>query len=149
MKRRNEIVIDADRETVWQSFCNPGNRSRWQPTLKSVTHRSGTPGEPGQVAELVYVENGREVVMTETLTEKRRPDFMAGTYETAHGHATVVNHFEAIGATQTRWTVYFYHRFKGIMRLMGPLFRKSVNARTEDRMQRFRRLVETGPAGRS
>lgn len=149
MRCRNEIVIDADRETVWCSFEDRGKTGLWQPTLQSFTCKSGTPGEPGQVAELVYLENGREVVMTETLTEKRRPDFTAATYESSFGHATVVNHFAAIDARRTRWTIYSNYRFKGIMRVMSLLFRKSINARLDDRMQRFKLLVETEVAGRS
>lgn len=147
MKLRNQITIDADPETVWQLFEDRDTLPRWQPTLRSLRHRGGPKGEPGQVTELVYEEKGREVVMTETLTEKRSPDFIAGLYESDWGHATIVNHFEAVEDGRTRWTMYANHDFKGIGGFMSFLFRRSISARTEDWMQRFKLLVETSAAG--
>ena len=146
MKTRNEITIDADRATVWREFDNPDNLDKWQPTLRSFTHQSGTPGEPGAVSELVYDENGREVTMTETMTEKREPDFMAGHYDSAWSKATIVNHFEVIGDKQTRWVMYSNHQFKGFFRVLGIFFRKSICSRTDDWMQRFKLMVETKAA---
>lgn len=148
LKLRNEITIEADRETVWRTFDDPDYMTAWQPTLKSFTHKEGPRGEPGQVAELVYDENGREVVLTERLTEKREPDFMAGIYESDWGFATIVNHFDVIGEDRTRWTMYANHDFKGVAGFLSFLFRRSINARTEDWMQRFKLLVETEIARR-
>ena len=147
MKTRNEITIDADRATVWREFDNADNLGKWQPTLKSFTHKSGAPGEPGAVSELLYDENGRDVLMTETMTEKREPDFMAGIYDSAWSKATIVNHFEAIEEQRTRWVIYANHQFKGIYRIMALFLRKSICGRTDDWMQRFKLLVETNAAG--
>lgn len=147
MKTRNEITIDADRATVWREFDNPDNLGKWQPTLKSFTHQSGTPGEPGAVSEVVYDENGRDVVMTETMTEKRAPDFMAGTYDSAWSNATIVNHFESVGENQTRWVMYANHQFKGFFKILGFFFRRSICKRSDDWMRRFKLLVETRTAG--
>ena len=146
MKTRNEITIDADRATVWREFDNPDNLGKWQPTLKSFTHQSGTAGEPGAVSELVYDENGREVAMTETMTERREPDFMAGIYDSAWSKVTIVNHFEVMGDNQTRWVIYANHQFKGFFRFLALFLRKSIRARTDDWMQRFKLLVETRAA---
>ena len=146
MKTRNEITIDADRATVWREFDNADNLGRWQPTLKSFTPQSGTPGEPGAVAVLIYDEDGREVAMTETMTEKRAPDFMAGTYDSAWSKVTIVNYFEARGDDQTHWVIYANHQFKGFFKLVGLFLRKSICKRTDDWMQRFKLLVETGLA---
>lgn len=143
MKVQTSITINADRETVWREFDNPDNMPKWQPSLKSFTHKSGTAGEPGAVAELVYDENGRELVMRETMTEKRKPDFMAGNYETDWGKAIIVNHFEALGDNSTQWIVYANHQFKGMMKLMAIFIKKSICTRTEDDMQRFKLLVES------
>lgn len=143
MKVTNEVTIDADRSTVWREFDNPDNLSKWQPTLKSFTHKSGTPGEPGAVSEVVYDENGRDVVMTETMTEKREPDFMAGFYDSAWSKAVIVNHFATVDEARTRWTIHANHQFKGIFKILGLFFRKSIHRRTEEWMQRFKLLVES------
>ena len=146
MKTKNEITIGANRELVWREFDNPDNLPKWQPSLKKFTHKSGTPGEPGSVAELVYDENGRDVVMTETMTEKRRPDLMAGSYESAWSKAIIVNHFAAINDNQTHWIIYANHQFKGLMQIMAIFVRKSICGRTDEWMQRFKLLVESKAA---
>ena len=143
MKLKTEVVIDADRATVWQLFDDPDNMTKWQSTLKSFTHKSGTPGKPDAVSELVYAEKGREVVMTETITARREPDFLAGTYESKWGNVVIVNHFEETDDGKTRWVGYWNHSFKGFMKLMALFMARSMRNRTQSDMERFKLFVET------
>ena len=146
MKFRNEIVIDADQRTVWAVFDNPDNMQAWQPTLESFTRKSGEDGQPGAVALLVYDENGRKVKLIETITERREPHFMAGTYESDIGNALIVSHFEDIGEGRTRWVMYGNHSFKGIFRFLGIFFASSVRKRNEELMNNFTLFAETRQA---
>jgi hypothetical protein len=143
VKIKTEIIIAADRNTVWRLFDSPDNLHRWQPTLKSITHRSGTPTELGAVSELVYVENGRDITMTQTVIERREPDFVAAEYVSRWGKALLVNHFEVIDDNTTRWLAYANHTFTGVMRLGGLFIGKSIRERAEANMNRFKLLVET------
>lgn len=143
MKHKTEVVIDADRQTVWRLFDDPANMRKWQPTLKSFTHKSGTPGEPDAVSELVYDENGREVVMTETISARRAPDFLAGIYESKWGTAVIVNHFEETDDGKTRWVGYCNHSFRGFMKIMALFVGRSIRKRTDADMGRFKLFVET------
>ena len=142
MKFRNEIVIDADQQTVWAAFDDPENMKAWQPTLESFNRRSGEHGQPGSVAELVYDENGRKIRLIETIAERREPHFMAGTYESGIGNALIVSHFEDIGEGRTRWVMYGNHSFKGIFRLLGIFFAGSVRKRNEELMNNFKLFAE-------
>ena len=143
MKFRNEIVIDADQQSVWATFDNRENMKAWQPTLEAFTSVSGEDGQPGAVAELVYDENGRKVKLIETITERREPHFMAGTYESDIGNALIVSHFEDIGEGRTRWIMYGNHSFKGVFRLLGIFFAGSVRKRNEELMNNFKLFTET------
>ncbi len=148
MKFRSEVTIDADIDTVWRAFDNSENLSKWQPTLKSFTPVSGAPGQPGAVSEVVYEENGRTITMTETVTERRRPHFMAGTYRSRYGIALIVNHFEALdNGARTRWVSYTNQAFRGIMKIMAVFVYKSIRERVENDMHRFKLLVESQIAG--
>ena len=118
MKIKIDIVIDADRETVWQSFNDPDNMKKWQP-------------------------------MIETITERREPDFMAGTYESARGKGVIVNHFKTVGDRQTRWSMYANHTFSGIYRLLGIFFAGSIRNRSEEAMNNFKLYTETLEAERA
>lgn len=143
MKLNYDIVIDRDLATVWKAFDNPDNMRRWQPTLESFEPVSGKPGQPGAVSQLVYVENGRRIEMVETITERREPHFMAGTYDSGMGTAIVVNHFADAGDGNTRWTVYWNYRPKSWFRLLAPLFRGSMKKRVEDDLNRFKLFAES------
>ena len=147
MKTRHEIVIDAPREAVWAAFDDAGNRPRWQPNLKSITQKSGEPGTVGSVAECVYDERGKTVAITETITERREPDFMAGVQATPWGKIVVVNHFDDLGDDRTRRIVYANHFFEGIMKVMSVFHGKRLRERTERDLERFKLMVESMRAG--
>lgn len=149
MKFQNEILINADIDSAWATFVDPDNLRHWQPTLRSVALKSGTATEPAAVSELVFDEDGREVVMTQTITEKRAPDFMAVEYDSAWSRVVVVNHFRSLDDGRTLWTVYSRHRFKGMMRVMALFIRKAIRERNDDWLQRFKLLVESRVAEQS
>ena len=117
MKLSFQQVIEADRKAVWAAFDNPDNMHRWQQNFASYTHRSGEPGQPGATAELVYNEGKKKIVLKETITERREPDFLAGTYESPHGTTLIVNHFEVIDADTTRWRSWCNFTFNGAMKV--------------------------------
>jgi uncharacterized membrane protein len=147
MKHKTEILIDADRATVWRMFDNPNNMTKWQPTLKSFKHKSGTPGQPDAVSELIYDENVRQLVMLETITARREPDFMGGTYESNWGSVVIFNQFEESDDGKTRWTSNMNYQFKGFMKVMAFFMRKSICKRSDRDMNRFKLLVESAVAG--
>ena len=149
MKLKFEAKIKASRDLVWAIFDNPDNLSRWQPTLESFTHLAGDPGQPGAVSELVYNENGKKVTMTETVTERRKPHFMAGTYDNDRATSLIVNHFEEIDDNTTRSISYSNMNFKGIMKILSLFVARSIRARVEADLNRFKLLVETEAAGAS
>lgn len=147
MKHKTEIVIDAELATVWRMFDDPDNMTKWQPTLKSFTHKSGTPGQPDAVSELVYDENGRDVVMTETISARRERNFLGGIYESKWANVVIFNHFEETEGGGTRWTCSVNYRFKGFMKIMAFFMRKSICDRSDNDLNRFKLLVETAVAG--
>ena len=146
MKLKFETVIDASLDTVWAAFDNPDNMARWQQNLESFRHVSGEPGQPGAVSELRYDEKGKEVILTETITERRDPDFLAGTYDSPMGKTLIVNHFEAVDENSTRWTFWCNFTFKGFMKVMSLLVSGVIRKRTEADMERFKLMVETDQA---
>ena len=146
MKLKFESVIDADLDTVWAAFENPDNMPRWQQNLESFRHISGQAGQPGAISELVYDEKGKRVILKQTITERRQPDFIASTYESPMGKTLIVNHFEAIDDESTRWTAWCNFTFQGFMKIMSLFVSGVIRKRTEGDMQRFKLMVETDHA---
>ena len=147
MKLKYDISIDAGLDTVWAAFDSPENMGRWQQNFLSYTHKSGTPGQPGSVGELVFDEGGKMIVLKETITERREPDFLAGIYESSYGSTIIVNHFEVIDENTTRWSSWCNFRFKGLMKFMSLFVASSIRKRTESDMERFKLMVESDEAG--
>ena len=143
MKLKFTIDIDADRDAVWAALDNTENFGRWQQNFSAYRHCSGTPGHPGAVAELVFDEGGRQVVLTETITERRQPDFFAATYEADHGTTLIVNHFDAIDDHHTRWTSWCSFSFRGWMKWLALFMVGKIRKRTEGDLQRFKLMVES------
>lgn len=146
MKLKTETVIDASLASVWAAFDNPDNMVRWHLNLESFNHVSGTPGQPGAVSDLKYDENGKKVVLRETITERREPDFLAGTYDSPMGKSLIVNHFEAIDENTTRWTSWCNFTFRGFTKFMSLFASGMIRKRIESDMQRFKLMVETDRA---
>ncbi|MGI9262844.1 MAG: SRPBCC family protein [Woeseiaceae bacterium] len=143
MKLNYEIEIDAGVDVVWSAFTTPANMGRWMQNFESFAPKSGEPGQPGATAEIAFDENGKRVVMLETITERRDPDFLAGTYDTAHGTTLIVNHFEAIDDNHTRWVSWCNFTFTGFMRFMSLFISGAIRKRTEGDMERFKLMVES------
>ena len=148
MKHRAELVIDAPREFVFRLFDDPQQRRNWQPTLESIEQRSGSPGRPGAVAEFVYAENGRRLVMQETVMERREPDFIAVNYTSSFGSTQVVNTFEALDDERTKICVWCNFRFRGAMKLKSLFTGRSIRRRTDTDLERFKLFAETAAASR-
>lgn len=147
MKHKAEIIINAPRDRVWSLFDSTNNMYKWQPTLESFEHISGEPGQPGAVSKLTYNENGRKIVLTESINERREPDFLAGIYESDFGTNTIVNHLESLDEGTTKWTVWCNFRFRGLMKLLSIFMRRSIRRRTDEDLQRFKEFAESPDAG--
>ena len=109
MKFSNQIIIDADPRTVWQTV-------------------------------------DEKVPNIDTVTERREPHFLAGVCESSMGTTLIVNHFEAVDDSQTRWAMYANHSFKGIYRILGLFVANSIRKRNEDVMSKVKLVVETEQA---
>lgn len=148
VKLNFEQTIEADLLTVWAAFDDPENMRRWQQNFESYTHKSGVQRHAGAIAELVLNDGKKKIILKETITERRDPDFLASSYESAHGTTMIVNHFEAINATTTRWTSWCNFTFTGMMKYMTFFIAGSIRKRTEGDMQRFKLLIETTEASK-
>lgn len=149
MKLNFEQTIDASLRTVWAAFNSSSNNKRWQQNFESYTRRSGDPGQPGAISELTFNENGKMMVINETIMESREPDFLSAIYESKYSSTIIVNHFESIDENTTRWTAWCNFAFKGFMKITAVFIAGGIRKRTEDDMHRFKLLVETDEAGKT
>ncbi len=78
-----------------------------------------------------------------TVTEAREPDLVMGLWEGERSTAVVVNHFEALNERQTRWVAYWNFTLQGMQKLKGVFASGGMERELQNRMERFKLLVET------
>ncbi len=143
MKFFLELPINKPRAEVWKIFDDPQNIVNWQPTLTQVENVSGTQGQTGAVSKLSYSENGREFSLTEKIIHRAEPDQLDSLYENNFADNTIKNTFIAVNENETLWKVEVTYAFKTIlMKIMGPVMKKNLVARTQRDMDRFKEFVE-------
>ena len=143
MKFTLELPIHKPRVEVWNAFDNPQNMKKWQRSLISFETLSGTQGQPGAVSKLTFEEHGRQFELTERVTHRDEPNQLDGVYENNFADNIVRNTFIEKGKEQTLWVVETEYKFKTfVMRMLGPLMKKNLVARTQKEMERFKEMVE-------
>ena len=148
MKVALDLELERSREEVWEKFDSFENLKQWQPGLVSADPVSGEPGQVGAVTKLTYEENGREVVLMETITARERPSEFSGIYEGKSVVNHIHNRFAEIGEDRTLWTMESDFEFSGIYRLLMIFMGGSVRKQTEKTMMSFKNFLE-GAAART
>mgnify|MGYP003390947843 FL=1 len=78
------------------------------------------------------------------ITLRREPEEFAGSYDSGMGENTVHNRFEVMGPEPTLWVVHTDFRFRGIWRLLSPLFKGAIEKRLREDLGRFKDRLESG-----
>ncbi len=144
MRFTTELVLERSIAQVWQAFDSPEQMQAWQPTLESFEAVTGTPGQPGAVSRLTYLEGKRTMVLVETITERREPELFAGTYDSGMALNRMTNRFSALDADRTHWKIECEFVFRGFWRLLAPFFRAPIERRTRADVERFKEWLEAG-----
>src|SRR4026207_2508736 len=144
MKFKLEFPINKSRAEVWRAFDNVENMKKWQPTLMKFEPVSGTPCQVGAVSELTYNEGGGEFMLIEKITRRDEPNGFDGIYENSFADNVIRNTFVEQGKDQTLWVMETEFKFKTLlMKIMGPLMKKSFVTRTQKDMERFKEMAES------
>ncbi|MGV6827679.1 MAG: SRPBCC family protein [bacterium] len=147
MKYILEIDIALPRDRVIELFDDADNLDKWQPGLIGYKHLSGTPGEVGAKAVLLYQMGARKVRMEETITHRNLPDEFFGTYEAKGVFNEMKNFFSEIDADNTRWRAETEFRFGGFMKFIAPMMKKSFRKQSYRYMEMFKEFAEQQGSG--
>ncbi|MDH3494555.1 MAG: SRPBCC family protein [Acidobacteriota bacterium] len=149
MKYVVDTVIDRPVNEVISKFDDPENLKEWMDGLLSFEPISGTPGEIGAKAKLVFQMGKKKIEMIETITAKNLPDEFGGTYEAEGVFNTVMNRFESVGNDQTRMTQQCEFEFTSfMMKVMGFFIPGAFKSQTRKHMDAFKSFAERDVTGR-
>ena len=74
LNSETRVTINKPRDVVWAYFVDQKNLSNWLPNVKSIENISGEPMTAGSKFKITFEEDGREIVMTETMTEVKEKE---------------------------------------------------------------------------
>lgn len=141
MKTHHEIAVDAAPETLWEALVTVEDRHRWQSGVASLEVVAGRPGETGFSAR--RSGSGGEHMGIESVTEARRPDFLAVLVESDSASSLTVHRLTSLEGERTRWSAWDNTRFRGLARMTSLWSADDHRRRLENDMQRLKLLVET------
>ncbi len=114
-----KLEIDKPRDVVWKYFTDETKMGEWLEGFQKFETISGKTNEVGSKFRLYFIEDGNEVVLTETLTAFRVPELFAMrleheimtndvevTFSEENGKTIMVQKENAVGAN-ILWRIMF------------------------------------------
>ncbi len=147
VKYSEEIVINANIDTVVALFDNPYNMKEYMEGFENYKLLEGKINEVGAKAEIIinFVEPGKEeqkIVMIEEIVTNNLPLEKTIIY-TANGVYNIVNNrIIKISETQTKFINEQEFRFNGYMKIIGFFMPSAFRQQSRVYLQNFKAFVE-------
>ena len=147
IKYSEEIVIDANIDTVVALFNNPHNMKHYMTGMESYIVLSGKINQVGSKAEITvnFIEKGKEarkIVMIEEIITNNLPDEKKVTYKANGVYNIVNNRFIRVSDSQTKFINEQEFEFKGYMKIMGFFIPSAFKQQSKIYLQNFKKFIE-------
>ena len=147
IKYSEEIIINANIDTVSSLFDNPYNMKEYMDGMESYTLLSGKLREVGSKAEIIvnFIEEGQEkrkIVMVEEIITNNLPEEKKVTYRANGVYNIVNNRLVKVSDTQTKFINEQEFEFKGYMKVMGFFMPSAFKKQSRVYLQNFKEFVE-------
>ncbi len=148
LKYSEEIIINANIDTVSVLFDNPYNMKEYMDGIESYTIINGNLREVGSKAELVVavIEKDivkRRIVMIEEIITDNLPHEKKVTYRADAVYNIVTNRLERVGKNETKFINEQEFEFKGYMKIMGFFMPSVFKEQTKIYLVNFKNFVES------
>jgi hypothetical protein len=145
MKFTCSVEIDLPVKKVVELFDNTENLIEWQDGFINFEPISGTPGEAGSKAKMVYMIRDQEMEILETIKVKNLPEEMTCVYEHIHMVNTMTTRFKEISPNKTKYEAEIeYTKFIGFVpKLMAFLMPGVFKKQTQKWLNQFKAFAES------
>ena len=147
VKYSEEIVINANIDTVSALFDNPYNMKEYMEGIESYTVLSGNINEVGTKAEIIvnFTEEGKKeykIVMIEEILSNNLPEEKKVKY-TSNGVLNIVNNkLIRVSETETKFINEQEFEFKGYMKVIGYFMPSAFKQQSRVYLLNFKKFVE-------
>ena len=147
IKYSEEIIINANIDTVSVLLDNPHHMKEYMDGIESYTLLSGNLREVGAKAEIVaaYIEEDvvkRKIVMIEEIIANNLPEENKVTYTADGVYNIVTNRLVKVSETQTKFINEQEFEFGGYMKIMGFFMPSAFKQQSRVYLQNFKEFVE-------
>lgn len=143
MHCNSTTIINRSVKEVWQYFTDPNHLKEWLTGFERLEHLSGTPGTVGATSKQHYTINGKPFELLETITKRVEFRQFSGTMSNEMLHSTIHNYFTGLEGKKTEVRSDTTVTFKGFMRVLSPLMKKSFQQRQDADLQKLKLAIES------
>lgn len=137
-------TINKPLNEVIEKFKDPNGIQHWMEGFQRLEHLSGTPGEVGATSNFYFIHKKKEMVIHETILEQNYPHQVKFAYKSAMGNNEVEMKFEELSEGSVKQINNSHFEFKGLMKIMGLLFKGMFKKQSLKYMTAFKDYVEQG-----
>ena len=142
IKYSEEIVINANIDTVSALFDNPYNMKEYMDGIESYKVINGELREIGTKAEIIVSMGENKIIMIEEVITNHLPVEKKVTYTADGVYNIVTNRFVKVSETQTKFINEQEFEFKGYMKIMGFFMPSAFKQQSRVYLQNFKEFVE-------
>lgn len=149
MKITCSADINVPIDNAVELFSNTDNLKKWQDGFQTLTHLSGEPGKPGAKSEIIFINKGHIIKLSETIQVANLPKEWTALYEHSHGANTNSSTFEKLSDKTTRYsmTTESIHIIGLLPKIMAALMPGMFKKHTQKWVDNFKAFAEREYAG--
>ena len=134
-----KVVINRPIKEVWDFIDNPENMGKWLKGFQKFEHISGKRGTVGAKSKHYYIENGREVILDEEITNYIPYQEFSGILSHSTMTTKVKQTFRVLSANQTEVMMVMDTTFHGlIMRISSLFIKKTIQQRLDEHLNEIK-----------
>lgn len=139
----SRIEVNAPVEHAWAVFNDESRVGEWMTGFKSIETISGNPNEVGSKFRLVFEEDGKEIVMTETMTAFEPHERFAFDLVNEVMNVNVDIRFASSGGKTEITATSLVDGNNIFWKSLLPLFKSGFEDRSQEMYDKLKTLIET------
>ena len=142
IKYSEEIVINANIDTVIVLFDNPYNMKEYMDGIEYYKLINGEIRKVGAKAEITVVMGENKIVMIEEIITNNLPEEKKVTYTADGVYNIVTNRLVKVSETQTKFINEQEFEFGGYMKIMGFFMPSAFQQQSREYLKNFKEFAE-------
>lgn len=142
MKYTLSNTINSTLENVAEKMSNPNGTKQWTENLQVIEQVSGEYCDVGSKRDLHFLFKNKEMIITETILEQNLPKQIKFAYDSKMGRNIVELVFKQTADNQIKQTSNTVMELKGVMKLIGFMFKPMFKKQSKKYMTAFKEYTE-------